>query len=413
MIDYSLIKAAFLPKIGWRQNPDPNGTKLIDLTTSTSSLYYNEAHALLKFGNLESLCFDDSNISYPVYDNGVEYSFGDIVSESSVNYIYINQTASTGNTPPDTTFWRKYEVLTETLRRETEAGIEKAVSDWFKKKSKLRTAGNVIANEFMIKTTGDMTDINANDEKVRFIEITPRQSLNMVMKPYKIGLQFTSTGDIPIKVFRSDQSTPILEQTFEITAANSVNWFDIDLTLQSGYRYWISYDESDISGNTSINGMRDKGYLRDFINMPLGRYYDAVGGYVNGSNDTLWDLDNNKYNTVNNYGVNLKVTVRCDYTQFIIDQADEFLEAVRLSVAMYVLRKFALNPEARVNRRENKINVEQILYEIDGDSRGTVSSNRALMVQYQEALDAIMFDMGAIDKVCLPCSKKRPRITHQ
>jgi len=405
MINYSTIKAAFLPKIGWRQNVDPNKTQLVDLTTSTSGLYYNDAHPLLTPRVLEALAFDDSQVTYSSYGVGTEYSFGEVVESSGTNYIYINQTPSTGNTPPNSTYWREYESLTETLRQETEAGIVKCVSDWFNKKSKLQTANNLLSNEYMVKTTGDISDTTANSGKTRFIEITPPQSLNLKFEPYKIGLQFTVAENIPIKIFKSGQSAPIHTETFAYTNANSMQWFDLDVEFEGGFRYWITYNESDITGD-SINGLVDRGYYQDYITFPVGKFYDAVGGYHSNDNDALWDLTENTYNVVNNYGMNFKVRVQCDYTQFIIDQADEFLIPMQLSVAMYVLRKLALNPEANVNRRENKIDTAQILYEIDGDSRGNSLVNRSMKVQYEEALNSIAFDNSGVDEVCLPCRRR-------
>lgn len=43
--------------------------------------------------------------SYSSYNNTIEYSLNDAVIENSIKYIYINVTPSTGNTPPNITYW--------------------------------------------------------------------------------------------------------------------------------------------------------------------------------------------------------------------------------------------------------------------------------------------------------------------
>lgn len=411
-MDYTTIINAFLPKIGWRQNLNPSGTQLVDLFTSTSGLYYNEVHPLLTFNNLEALCFDDSDITYPTYNGATEYSFGDIVKESGVDYIYINQTASTGNTPPNATYWRQYEVLTETLRRETEAGITKAIRDWFSSKRIFSSADNLLEHSIMINASGNVADVNTNESKVRFIEITPMNSYSLKFEPIQIGLQFDDTATVPIKVFKSGQSSPILDTSFNYTNANSVQWFDIGVEFEGGFRYWITYDESSIAGVNSLNGVHDRGFeertsrYSNLDSFPTGKFYRAVAGYQTEGNSNLWDITKNTYRLDNNYGINLRNRVYCDYSQFIIDQADLFYPAIMLSVGMYILRKFAFNPEAVVDRHESNLSRESILYEIDGDSQGGQKTNRRLSYQYERAIDDIAFDTSEIDEICLPCKRR-------
>ena len=411
-MNYSSIVSAFLPKIGWRQNLNPNDTQLVDLFTSTSGLYYNEVHPLLTFNNLEALCFDDTDITYPAYSGVATYSFGDIVADGGTNYLYINQTASSGNATNDTTYWREYEVLTETLRRETEAGIIKAIKDWFSSKKMFNTSNNLLEYEYLIQASGNVTDTNSNESKIRFIEITPLNSRSLKYEPLQIGLQFDSADTIPIKIYKSGQKTAIDTQSLNYTDAGSMQWFDLDVEFEAGFRYWVTYDESAIPGTQSINGMRDYEYKNrgsryssnEFF--PLGRFYKAVAGYHTEGNSELWDLSNNTYILDNNYGINIKSRVVCDYTQFIIDQADVFYPAIMLSVGMYMLRKFAFNPEAVVDRHESNLRKEDILYEIDGDSQGETGSNRRLSKQYERAIKSIQFDTSGIDEICLPCKRR-------
>lgn len=419
-MNYTTLIDAFLGKIGWRQNLNPNGTQLVDLITSTSGLYYNEVHPLLTFNNLEALCFDDSDITYPTYNGATEYSHGDIVAHSGTNYIYFNQTASTGNTPNSSpTFWREYEVLTETLRRETSAGITKALRDWFSSKNMFNTSDNVLEHDYMIKATGNITSTNTNESKIRFIEVKPIDSYSLKFEPLQIGLQFDAVDTIPIKIFKSGVSAPIATESLNYTTANTLQWFDLSVEFEGGSTYWITYDESAIAGTNSINGVYDYGYYErnsrfDNLNtFPVGRFYKAIAGSHTQGNAALWDITQNGYNIDNNFGMNLRSRVFCDYTQFVLDQSDVFLPAIMLSVGMFMLRKFAFNPEAVVDRHESNLSKADILYEIDGDSQGGKDSNRRLSSQYERAIKDISFDTSGIDEICLPCKRRglRYRVT--
>lgn len=55
MYDPQAIKAAFIGLVGYRQNEDPQGVQLIELTTSSSGLWFNSQHPLLTIANLEAV----------------------------------------------------------------------------------------------------------------------------------------------------------------------------------------------------------------------------------------------------------------------------------------------------------------------------------------------------------------------
>lgn len=410
-MNYTTIKNAVLSRIGWRQNPDPTGTQLLSLYSSSTGLYYNDVHPLLTFDNILALCYDDSDITYPTYNAGTTYSFGNIVSEGGEKFIYINQTAASGNATNNTTYWRSYNVITESLRTETESGIVRTINQWFNSKKIFRTAENLLENDTLIVATGNTVDINTNEGKVRFIEITPKYSESLVFEPYKIGLHFQTAQTIPIKVFQSGISTPIYSESFNYTTAGSIQWFDIDLQLESGSKYWISYDESEIT-NGSYNSVKDYGHdisvtrQLQYNSFPTGKYYNAIAGSHSEGNTSLWDITKNSYHLDNNFGINLKSRVVCDYTDFIVSQIDLFDEAIMLNVGISVLRKFVFNPNAVVDRYEANLDTKTILYEIDGDSQGNSRVNNRLSAQYKAAIEAIQFDTRGIDKICLPCKRR-------
>lgn len=97
--------------------------------------------------------------------------------------------------------------------------------------------------------------------------------------------------------------------------------------------------------------------------------------------------------------------VKCDYTQFILDQKDLFKSAIWYNLGISILKELAFNADARINRNQLNISKDEIMFEIDGDTRGDRSST--LIGRYREAIDNIQFDQSDIDRVCLPCRRRR------
>jgi hypothetical protein len=125
--------------------------------------------------------------------------------------------------------------------------------------------------------------------------------------------------------------------------------------------------------------------------------------------NNLWDLARNNFTVETNYGLNLSLDARCDYTDFIVDQKTLFKTLISLQVGMDLLREIAFNPQSRINRNEANVTRSQLLYEIDGDTQGR--NDFSVLGRYKKALEAIQFDTTGIDKTCLPC--RRQAIRHK
>lgn len=115
----------------------------------------------------------------------------------------------------------------------------------------------------------------------------------------------------------------------------------------------------------------------------------------------MWDIENNIYTYDNNYGLNLEVSVGCDFTDFIISQSGMFQEVIAKQVAVDMLREFAFNANVRTNRHSISASRVDILYEIDGDSSSMKKSG--LSNQLDQAFKALRIDTSGIDRICLPC----------
>ena len=347
MYNASLLKSGLIGLIGWRQNIDPSGTQLTSLTTGTSGMFFNDEHPLLTFENIES----------------VAPKFDDI-------------------TTPTQTF-------TGWLQAKTEAGIIRAIDAWISKKFAVKTARNLLERNQLYYTTGSQQDLITMGTDVCGIEVQPTRSRNISMTIEQVGIQFDTDQTVTVRLFDATLNTEVDNQVISYTGNGGLQWT-------------VVYDQASITGN-AINGVYDHTVNNTSIaSSGSNRYYTATPFEVAGSVASLWNIENNSYTSTQNYGLNLRVNIQCDYTDFILEQKELFKTVIGKQVAIDMLREMAYNPNIRANRNESNMSTTQILYEIDGDSQGKDGGMRH---QLDEAIKNLSIDFEGIDKICLPCKK--------
>lgn len=367
MYNASTIKTELIGLAGWRQNADSAGWQLTDMLTSSSGLWFNGVHPMLTIDNLISIA--------PRFQD-------------------VDPTQSVINT-----------AFTTWLKRKTEDAIVKAVEDWVAKKVVVMTAGTLLSNNTLYEATGNLANLQANNGKIVGLEVVPQRSKNVIVKINQIGVQFNTNQTVRIYLFKSGRLTEVNHTDIVYTGAGAVQWATVDWELSGEGSYFIAYNEDDITGQ-AINGVTDHTAMSAGVaTLPAGRFFRTTAFQVSHDDPTaLWDLRENGYSYDTNFGLNLKTSVRCDYTNFIVEQKDLFKTLITLRVGMDLLREIAFNPESRINRNAENVTRAQLLFEIDGDSQGR--KDFSILGQYQKALETIEFDTTGIDKICLSCRKR-------
>lgn len=366
MYNATQLKAGLLSLVGWRQNPDPDGWQLSDLTTSDSGLFFNDEHPLLTMANLISIAPPFERLEAAPLDQEAAFEA-----------------------------W---------LQEKTEAGIIRAIQAWIDRKFEVKTAGNLLERKQLFEVTGNGADTDPNEGKFVFWEFTPRRSRGLRLKINEIALQLTENQSLTLYLFKSGTKAPVQSTTFDYTGAGGVQWKTVDWELTGEGSYYVGYFQSNLTGN-AIRGVGDFNFKNaGYTHYPWGRYFEAVAAsaVVTGG-AILWDVADNVYSLSTNYGLNFRLNVQCDYTAFILEQKDLFKTLIAKQVAVDLLREFAYNSNTRVNRHESNFNPTQILYEIDGDTQGRPGG---LQRQLEKAIETITFDTKGLDRHCLPCRKR-------
>lgn len=366
MYNVAQIKAGLIGLVGWRQNQDSTGTQLDELTTSSSGLYYNDLHPLLTFDNIFSV--------FPRFD-----------------LTTANQTALNA-------------AFTAAVKQKTEASILGALSDWANLKMKNRTAKNLLSSRNLFETRPGMEIFDTDNGKFVGIELIPFRSKSLVVSVTQIGLQLSQNQSLPIYLFKAGRVAEVDSDELVYIGSGGLQWFDAAWSLLSGDAYYIGYKQDDLTGQ-SINGAISYGYdSQGLTEFPTEMYFKASAFSSNGNGAAMWDIKTNQYTVATNYGINLSLDVKCDYTALILDQKDLFKEAIQYRVAIDFMKELMFNSNARINRNEENIDYSKVLYEIEGDTRG--SNKHTLTSRYKSALMSIQLDDTGMDPVCLPCRRR-------
>lgn len=367
MYDAAQIKTGFLPLIGWRQNVDPAGWQLNSLTTSSSGLWYNDQHPLLTIDNLISIA-----PKFELIDP----------AQAAINTAFTN--------------W---------VQQKTEAYILDTVEEWIRLKFERKTVKNLLQRNTLYTSTGNFADTIPSNSKRVGLEFRLPKSDSIKALLQEISIQLTANQN-PLNIYLFEAGTKAAIQTLAVnyTGAGNVQWESVDWELDGEKTYYLLYDQDDLTG-LAINSVNDYSLGRNGVTtLPMGRHIRVSALETSEDIAELGDLSKNAYVSDANYGLNVKMDVRCDYTDFILDQKDLFKGAVAKRVAIGFLRELAFNPESRVNRNQLNVTIPQILFEIEGDTQGT--SPTGIGYEYRKALEAITFDMEGIEKDCLPCRKR-------
>lgn len=358
------IKTAFANLNAWRQNDDPNGIQLSSVATPSSGLYYNDEHPLLTINNIAAAAPDFINFDSP--------------------------TASA--------------TFTAWLNNKTQAAIVKALNAWVNRKFEMRSGRTLLDSQQIIKATGSQDQDFLEAGNFAGFSINPRRSDNLLLTIHEIGLQFTQAQPaLTLYFFRSDK--PETPQTLEVNynTPGDVQWFSTTFTADAKGEYFIGYLKDDIAG-ASLNGTRDYGAYNTVAHrIPHGNYFTINAATAPCDGSALWPLTSTKYTDITNYGVNLRVSVACDYTNFFVQQKAIFAELVLKAVAKDLLAYLPHNPSSRVNRNTRTIDKDLLIFDLNGDPQGRASG---LGAEYEQALNSITFNYSQIDKICMPCKQQ-------
>lgn len=426
MFDTSIIKTEFIGLVGLRQNDDP------DYPAIASNLIYDGSNTLVQHPliNIENLSLTSKNYSklvYPAWSNVTAYPKGSRVSRLNVNYEARRDT--TNNAPESSPLdWAVVDALSDYLMDIYQSTSEFVVSELFNKKRELDKTKTLIQNLRFYEGAGNLNDKLMNEGKMVGVMFKLKAKQNLVAVIERIGLQLNAaqTG-VKFYLYHSSKPTALLTSTVNHTVGGGFQWHTITPKMKlhhlnnlydAGGYFFIMYDQNDLLGSMAINKRMNFHLTPCGSCSPYnGQTFQKVTPYIelrschvpatsrvsNGNLSTtgvdLWDIEQTRFDSDINWGLNFDLTVRCDLTEFIVQQKDVFKEALRDNFIVRLIDNMANS--TRVNNIEARVSqLAQMALsseKLGGGGLRDIANKR---------IENINFELSGLDNVCMPCANK-------
>lgn len=403
MYNVLTVQEAFAGLVGWRKHPNPAETlnPMGDMLTSSAGVYFQDQHALLTNENLINTFDVFGDYTYSAWASGTTYSKGDMVKVSTTYYVSIVDD-NTNNAVSLTTHWRVTTPFNEQLRQITMAGAAKVINDWFNLKTEFRSSKNLLKKSLVLAIPGYKGAEFTSKNYIGW-RIVPTPSQDAILTIDRLCLDLNGSEDCVVGLYKNGSSTPDQTTTFVGDGTDGPIWKQVNWELEKGNRYYLAYDRTTIGAAEPVNGIANAYKDWSFNRFPGTLPYAEVSAFEHdGPGQAGWNDVTDIQRCDNNYGLNVMLSAKCDYTELIVDQKELFVDAFAKAVAINAMRWMAMNPNARINRNKANIDPVRVLYEIEGDAIGR---NGGMKKDYDVALKGITFDNKKFSEHCLPCKK--------
>jgi hypothetical protein len=409
MFDIKEIQKAFVGLIGVRSSADRSVPAVMGFENSDSGYYINDAHPLLTISNLAATCETSNTVTVATFlQNNQPYKENDLVEKGEVIY----RSLADDNSAPvtDTSKWVKTNVFSEFLRITYQAAITKVMRRLVTEKT-IADKGKRLVNNIPLFFAEGST---ANSVSGRFVGLRfwP-QGLGLAPTLHKIGLQLKNPqADFKLYVYASDKNEPEAIKTVSYTNSGRMQWFEVALQLRSNVTYILGYYESDLSaGNASIATRRDltNGSDCSTCNARDTELYNAWSGYVSlepiqiesafldadNVRNQIWMEDNVQALTLQNFGLNMNLSVYCDLTESFIQSKGVFSDVILEQWKIILLEKVAFM--TRINPLAEKVSSMSHFALHDPNNRDNPFNS------LDQSFAAVRVDFSGLNPICLPC----------
>lgn len=308
--------------------------------------------------------------------------------------------------------------LDEYLAEKVETGITQLIND-IESKRQSKGVKDLLASETVLNKYGWANDTIFNESRfVGFLfQPTEATSLSVVIK--SLGLQISIAQDLlKIYIYHSSQLEPLAINEVNVTKPISWNWIDKEIELYSrdkqvqGGTYFIGYYQDDLLGqainytdfdwNKGHCGTCDGGKMRAVWNN-IKKYTKFMPIYVptQNLNEDRFMFDENAVMIDPNksWGMNFRISVNCNYTDFYCQNRKHLKNALGLKVAYLVLQDIKFSSQFNFVNDEMK---NLIIRDLEGDKD---THEMGIALRLKKEIDNVYLDTSGLSRICLPCSE--------
>lgn len=438
MIQVKNVVDAIYGLIGWRKDLSDNIDIASSLTVSESGLYYQDAHPLLTLKNLQSIAPDFSNRVWDEYDSHKTYNKGNVVAvyeqqsrESYTLYICLAD-GTTGQDPTSSDKWAHTDPFSLWLEEKTRASISNVVSRFIYSVMPKGGTKSILEHRLLFNSVGRLADRVENKGNLVGLEVHPIQAYDACVKLHKIGFQSVNPDDMQapgrLTVFiksSNDLFGNVFNEVFR-TGNAKTEWVEANVDVNNrdgGQCLYVCYDQKELEINRQMainrtidwskapcptcNNVDYQAFMAWSKYLEVWPFYVARQNLIDDSNRMyIFDQQDIIYTNHTNFGLNLEISVYCDYTDFMIRNKGEFITLLMKQLAVDMLREFAYNPNVRANRNSVNVSRTDVMFALDGSSE-----KLGMIKELDDLYKGINFSMRGLDKVCRPCCNNGLRYT--
>lgn len=282
---------------------------------------------------------------------------------------------------------------------------------------KLKQYGkSILENSLLLDKYGWKQDVITNQGRFVGMQIRVKRVTGLKTIIDEIGLQFsTPENQLRLYLFHEAKSAPI--QTFTIDVDGNGNWTwskqSIELSAFNpgqfhGGAFVLGYYQEDLTGNainytnfnwdTGVCGSCNNPHLKvwksirnNFHVYPL---YVPAGAFVKGE---MFDWDKAIHSKSESFGLNFKFTVKCDLSDFFIQNKFAFKNLLATKVVWRLLNDIKFSQQ--INHIESNVRM-MVIRDLEGDIETKLTNIPSL---YHKELKAVDFDISGINGKCLGC----------
>ena len=209
MVRIEDIRKGFAGLVGWRQPYNPAFEIDGDLAESGSGLYFQDAHPMLTLENMASVMPDTWDCQYPEWEAAAVYAEGDKVRHGGAVWSALQ--GNTGQDPEDGgQYWKRYNTLSDFLRRLTDGGITAVAQTFLQMKQLTNETRDLLERRTFFDGAGRIRETEQNRHRIVGYEIVPIRAMGVTTKIEKAGLQMAGgTGKVKLYLFHSSQPEPV------------------------------------------------------------------------------------------------------------------------------------------------------------------------------------------------------------
>lgn len=368
MFKSEIVVPQYANLLGWKQHFDKNEIDLPpELTNTDTGEYYQQKHPALRLDIIQTLIPAKQKLNdylREVVTDSTNEIFNDVLS-----YRHVNNYGKT--LLSRATLLNKYGHLNDTITNQ----------------------GRFVGFQIRVQSlTGLQSSIN------------------------EIGLQFAGAESIPMYLFHTSKKDPITPP-FTLTATGSGQWdWKASSVVLSAFKaeeyhggaFILGYYQDALTSNainytnfdwskgecSSCNSSYAKIWkaIRGFYHIhPL---YVPAGSFIEGE---MFDMNGAVYENTQSWGMNLKLSVECDLTDFFIQNKFVFKNLLAYKVVHKILQMMKFSQE--ISSIEENIK-HMIIRDLEGDVDTKLLNIPTL---YYKELKSVGFNIEGINSKCLGC----------